>query len=113
MPTIIERSGEPVGTIRGWAETPRARARGLLGKSDLVDHGLFVICGAKQVHTFGMTRPIDVALCDRAWNVVHVARGMRPNRVGRLKLRAHFAIEAGSGALGLVRRGDRLDLRDL
>lgn len=111
--TIIERSGEVIAPVVGWAETPATRARGLLGRSDVVSSGAFILCGAKQVHTFGLDRSIDVALCDRTWTVLHVARAMRPNRVGRPVLRGYYAIEACSGALRKLRRGDRLNLRDL
>lgn len=111
--TVIERSGEVVAPIVGWAETPSARSRGLLGRAELVSFGAFVLCGAKQVHTFGMDRTIDVALCDRSWNVLHVARSMRPNRFGKIVLRAHYAIEADRGALSDLQPGDRLSLRDL
>ena len=111
--TVIERSGQLVAPIVGWAETPSERSRGLLGRAELVSFGAFVLCGAKQVHTFGMDRPIDVALCDKAWNVLHVARSMPPKRLGRVVLRAHYAIEAKPGALGSVQPGDRLTLRDL
>jgi len=82
--------------------------RGLLGRTETVAAGAFVLCGAKQVHTFGLDRPIDVALCDRWWNVLHVARNMRPNRIGRPCLRAYYAIETIAGALAPVRAGDRL-----
>lgn len=112
MGQIIENSGTVIGQIVGWADTAAERARGLLGRAESVHHGAFVLCGAKQVHTFGMDRSIDVALCDRDWRVLHVAR-MRPNRVGRPKLRAYYAIEARSGTLERLRPGDRLTLRDL
>lgn len=111
--TVIEHAGEVVAPIVGWAETPSQRSRGLLGRVELVSFGAFVLCGAKQVHTFGMDRPIDVALCDRAWNVLHVARSMRPKRLGKVVLRAYYAIEARQGALSCVYPGDRLNLRDL
>jgi len=111
--TVIERSGEVVAPIVGWAETPAARGRGLLGRAELVSFGAFVLCGAKQVHTFGMDRSIDVALCDKSWNVLHVARAMRPNRVGKIVLRGHYAVEAARGVLSALQPGDRLNLRDL
>lgn len=109
---MIERSGVLVGPVVGWAESPAARARGLLGRAEIVSFGAFILCGAKQVHTFGMDRPIDVAFCDAAWNVLHVARGMRPNRVGKVVPRARYAIEAGANVLKDVERGDRLSLLD-
>ena len=54
------------GTVLASAEvatTRRARRRGLLGR-DGVD-GAFVLRPCRQVHTFGMRFPIDVAWCDR------------------------------------------------
>ena len=113
MPTVIERLGEVIVPIVGWAETPHSRARGLLGRSHIVTSGAFILCGAKQVHTFGLDRSIDVALCDRTWTVLHVARCMRPNRLGRYAIKGHYAIEVGGGLLRDVRKGDRLTLREL
>ena len=113
MGQVIESAGRVVAQVVGWAETPPSRARGLLGRPELVDRGAFVLCGARQIHTFGMDRSIDVALCDRDWRVLHVTHSMRPNRLGRLALKGYYAIEARAGALGCVRRGDRLSLRDL
>lgn len=113
MATVIERFGEVIVPIVGWAETPHSRARGLLGRSDIVSSGAFILCGAKQVHTFGLDRSIDVALCDRTWTVLHVARRMRPNRLGRFVMRGHYAIEVDGGVLREVRKGDRLTLREL
>ena len=110
--SIIECSGTVVAPVVGWADTAAARARGLLGRSEAIDYGAFVLCGAKQVHTFGMDRSIDVALCDRDWCVLHVAR-MRPNRLGRPKLKAYYAIETRPGELDCLRPGDKLTLRDL
>ena len=113
MGQVIERAGRTVAPIVAWAETPRARTRGLLGQTEIVDYGAFVLCGARQVHTFGLDRPIDVALCDRRWRVLHVARSMRPNRIGRAVLKAYYAIEASAGVLSSLQRGDHLTLRDL
>ena len=110
---IIERGDDVIVPIVAWADTPTARTRGLLGRSEIVTSGAFILCGAKQVHTFGLDRDIDVAFCDRLWNVLYVARRMRPNRVGRPVLNARYAIEACAGALDRLERGDRLTVRDL
>ena len=110
---IIERGDDVIVPIVGWADTPSSRTRGLVGRTAIVDFGAFILCGAKQVHTFGLDREIDVAFCDRLWNVLYVARRMRPNRLGRPVLKARFAIEACGGALDHVERGDRLTVRDL
>ena len=49
----------------------RSRRRGLLGR-DHVD-GVLVLRPCRQVHTFGMQFPIDVAFCDRYGFVLHVS----------------------------------------
>ena len=51
------------------AVTRRERARGLLGREDL--EGVIVLRPCRQVHTFGMRFPIDVAFCDRYGFVLH------------------------------------------
>ena len=85
----------------------------MIGRAHIVSSGAFVLCGAKQIHTFGLDRSIDVALCDRDWRVLHVARRMPPNRFGRIVRKGHYAVETASGALEGVVKGDRLTLRDL
>ena len=72
-----------------------ARARGLLGR-DGID-GAFVLRPARQVHTFGMRFPIDVAFCTEDGTVVHVVT-MRPGRASRLVWTARFVIEAAAGS---------------
>ena len=58
---------------------------------------MLVLRPCRQVHTFGMQFPIDVAFCDRYGFVLHVAT-MRPGRVSRYVLHAYFAIEASAGS---------------
>ena len=77
------------------ATSRRGRTRGLTGRDDV--EGAFVIRPCRQVHTFGMRFPIDVAFCDREGSVLHISR-LRPSRASRPVVRAYFAIEAAEGS---------------
>ena len=48
----------------------QVRRRGLIGRDHL--DGVLVLRPCRQVHTFGMQFPIDVAFCDRYGFVLHV-----------------------------------------
>ena len=94
------------------AETPRARNRGLLGTDSLADGCGLLIVPCRQVHTFGMRFPIDVAVCD-ADLVVLRTRRLPPGRMTLPMRRGRQVIEAEAGAFarwGLV-AGDQLDVR--
>lgn len=77
------------------AATRSARRRGLRRRDAM--EGALVLRPCRQVHTFGVRFPIDVAHCARDGRVVRVAR-LRPRRVSRIVLRAAFVIEAEGGA---------------
>lgn len=92
------------------AVTRGARRRGLTGREGLA--GVFVLRPCRQVHSFGMRFPIDVAFCDRDGFVLHIAR-MVPVRLSRPVPRAYFAVEANAGAFerwGLS-VGDRVEVK--
>src|SRR4249920_2887614 len=86
------------------------RTRGLTGRDDLV--GALIIRPCRQVHTFGMRFPIDVAFCDGAGVVLHVSC-LAPRRVSRLVWRSAFAIEARSGSFERwkLRTGDVVEIK--
>ena len=73
----------------------RLRAKGLMGREDL--EGVMVLRPCRQVHTFGMRFPIDVAFCDRYGFVLHAVT-MQPHRVSRFVWHSYFAIEAPVGS---------------
>lgn len=87
--------------------------RGLLGRAPLTDGEALVLTPGRQVHTFGMKRPIDVVFCSREWVVLHVVRSMRPRRVSRLFWSATFVVELPAGAAARLERGDRLVLEEI
>ncbi len=102
--------GDDVLAAAELAETRRARRRGLIGRDGV--EGAFVLRRCRNVHTFGMRFPIDVAFCDRAGVVVHVAT-LRPWRVSKVVPRAAFVIEANEGSLDRwgLRVGDEVEVR--
>lgn len=108
MPWLVR--GDDVLAAAEVAVTRRQRRRGLAGRDGL--EGVFVLRPCRQVHSFGMRFPIDVAFCDRDGFVLHTAR-MVPARVSRPVPRAYFAIEANSGAFGRwgLSVGDRVEVK--
>ena len=101
------------GQVLAAAEEPagaRGRARGLLGR-DGID-GVMVLPRCRNVHTFGMRFPIDVAFCDRDGVVIRAVT-LAPRRISPVVWRARCVLEAEAGALERwgVRLGDRLELR--
>ena len=93
MPWLVR--GDDVLASAEVAVTRKLRRRGLFGRDQL--DGVLILRPCRQVHTFGMKFPIDVAFCDRYGFVLHVSQ-MRPGRVSRYVLRAYFAIEAAEGS---------------
>ena len=102
--------GEDVLSAAEVAPSRRRRARGLMGRDDL--EGALVLRPCRQVHTFGMHFPIDVAFCDGSGFVLHMST-LPPRRVSRPVWRSGFVIEARAGSferwkLGL---GDLVEIK--
>ncbi|MFI6339765.1 DUF192 domain-containing protein [Streptomyces sp. NPDC050535] len=90
-----------------FAESARARRRGLLGRDGI--EGALLLSPASSVHTLGMRFAIDVAHLDRDFRVLAV-RTMRPGRVGLPRPRARHVLEAEAGVMERwgIRRGVRV-----
>ena len=105
---VLQSTGEVVGAPVRRARSRLERARGLLG-TDESAQGPLLFEGARQVHTFGMSYPIDVIFCDARWNVVHVVDDMKPARITKWVWRARVTVELPSSArVTAVRPGDAL-----
>jgi uncharacterized membrane protein (UPF0127 family) len=76
------------------AASRRDRRRGLSGRDGV--EGAFVLKPCRQVHTFGMRFPIDVAFCDGSGSVLRTTC-LSPRRVSRIVPKAAFVIEARAG----------------
>jgi uncharacterized protein len=94
----VHATGQTLADRIGWAKSPGARARGILGRG-LRPREALIIVGGRQVHTFGLSEPIDVVFCDERWIVLHVVRGMKPWRVSRWVRNARFVIELPEGTI--------------
>jgi uncharacterized membrane protein (UPF0127 family) len=90
----LVRDGDVLAAVE-VADRWRARTRGLLGREGI--DGALVLLPCRQVHTFGVHFPIDVAFCQRDGLVLRTV-SLRPWRICRPVLRAAFAVEAESGA---------------
>jgi uncharacterized protein len=106
----LVRDGEVLAAVE-LAGTRRARARGLIGRPGFT--GALVIRRCRQVHTFGMRFPIDVAFCD-ADGVVLRRATLRPARISRLVWKSSFVVEAETGAFERwgLHPGDRLEVKE-
>lgn len=105
---IIGPGGRVIATPLRWALTRWERLRGLIGAPAPQGTACLVIERARQIHTFGMTYPIDVVFCDKDWQVAHVVRAMRPARITRPVLRARYVLELPADAAAGLGVGDRL-----
>ena len=85
--------------------------RGLLGMKPLRSREALILEPAKQVHSFGMTYPIDVLFCDAEWKVRHKVSRMKPRRMTRFVMSSRYALEMAAGEAEEVSVGDYLDLK--
>jgi len=108
MPWLVR--GDRVLASLEVAETPSARARGLLGREGV--DGAILLRPARAVHTVGMRFAIDVAHLDDSLRVLRVTR-MARHRIGRPVRGARAVLEADAGCFerwGLS-VGDELEVR--
>lgn len=82
-----------------YASDNKEKRRGLLGRRSMEDGEALVLPGCRQVHTFGMRFPIDVAFVDGNGVVVLTCGGLRPWRLTPVSWRSEAAIEMACGML--------------
>lgn len=101
--------GQVLASLR-LAATPTMRRRGFGGVTEIHDALLFP--RTRSVHTFTMTIPIDVAVCDRELRVVKVLT-VNPNRLVLPCRHGVHIIEAAAGLFtnGALATGDQLEIR--
>jgi len=108
MPWLVR--GDDVLAAAEVAVARKQRRKGLIGRDHL--DGVLVLRPCRQVHTFAMQFPIDVAFCDRYGFVLHISE-LRPGRISRFVLHSYFAIEASAGAFDRwqLHPGDVVEVR--
>lgn len=105
---VHETSGVVLADSVVWARSFRSRARGMIGR-ELPAGSALVLEPAFQIHTFAMSYEIDALFCDADWSVLHVVRGLRPNRVTRWVRGCRRVVELPSGSIpGELAVGERL-----
>lgn len=92
----------------GRATSFWSRGIGLMGRRSLPQGFGLVIDPCRSIHTFFMRIPLDVCYVDRSNVVVHVARGIKPWRVGPVALRGAYVVELPAGAADGTIAGDAL-----
>jgi uncharacterized protein len=93
------------------ADSPLARMRGLLGRSDLARTEGVLLRPAGSIHTYFMRFAIDVVFLDRELRVVKVAEHVRPwNAVRRKGAKAVLELRSGEITRRRVRVGDVLQM---
>lgn len=91
------------------ADTPNARRRGLLSRSQLAAGEGLWIAPCEAVHTFGMSYPIDLVFIDKRHKVVKLVESIRPGRIA-IAWRAQSVLELAPGSIreSCTRVGDSL-----
>ena len=105
----LVRDGEVLASLE-VADSPRHRARGLLGRDGF--DGALLIPRTRSVHSFGMRFDLDVAFLAADRRVIKIVALPR-NRVTAPVWSARSVVEAQAGSFhdwGL-RCGDELDVR--
>lgn len=89
----------------------RSRVVGVLGRDEL--EGALMLRPAHGVHTIGVRFALDVAYCDGDMRVFEVVT-MKPNRLGRPRLKAKMVVEAPARSFErwALRVGDQLEVRE-
>jgi uncharacterized membrane protein (UPF0127 family) len=112
MRAVNSKSGVIVAANVVLADTPQARAKGLLGRSEMATgEGLWIV-PCSMIHTFFMRFAIDVLFLDKGLKVVRVSENLAPWRISPWLWRAHSVLELAGGSLGAsVKAGDTLKIQ--
>lgn len=87
------------------------RLAGLASRSEMTREQGLLLFPCKQVHTFGMSFPIDVVFLSKDNEIIHIETSMQKNHVGKYFKNAFSVLELCSGVTkeaGLS-IGDRLE----
>lgn len=108
------RTGGVLAAGAATATGRRDRRRGLIGRDRLGNGEALIIPACRQVHTFGMKFPVDIAFVGRDGSVLRTCRRLGPGRLSPLVLRSRMVIEMEAGVLDETgtRHGDRLLIED-
>lgn len=104
---VHEPTGRILAPCAAVARTPWRRLVGWIGRPVPQGEAL-AITACRQIHTFGVRTPLDVAYCGADGHALRVEE-IAPNRIGPRVEGAERVWETASGGLvPYVRPGDRL-----
>lgn len=95
------------------ANTFWGRFLGLMGRPALDEGGGLVLTPGGEIHMFFMRVPLDVLHVDREGCVSHVLQGIKPWRIGPLRVAKAMTVELPAGAAGATQPGDRIEITPL
>lgn len=86
------------------------RLMGLSGSSDLDPSMALWLIPCKQIHTFGMTYPIDVINLDRSGRVICALQNVKPNTIPKKSEGTMSVLELAAGTIQEqnIKKGDSL-----
>lgn len=96
---IVQETGMVLADRISIADSPAARARGLLGRMGLEDGQGLLIKPCSSIHMFFMKFPIDVLFLSRDGMVIKMARGLKPWRLCGCWFGCYMVLELKEGAL--------------
>jgi uncharacterized protein len=107
--SLVDESGNVVCPRLAVADTPRARMKGLLGRSSIGNDEGLLLSPAASVHTAFMRFAIDVVFLDRSMKVLRVEPRVRPWRVtGQRGARSILEMDAGAAERSGISAGMQL-----
>ena len=109
----IVHNGQVIAEEATVARTFCGRLTGLIGRRSLQSGSALMIPRCNQVHTFGMTFPIDVLFLN-ADNVILAAETLRPWKISKRHPGASKVIELPAGVIeeSGITLGDEISLSD-
>lgn len=107
----VKIKGKSIASEVALGNTFYKRLAGLASRSEMTREQGLLLFPCKQIHTFGMSFPIDVVFLSKDNEIVHIERSMQKNYVGKYIRNAFSALELCSGVteeVGLC-VGDKLE----
>ena len=96
---IVQESGNVLADRLSIADSPGARAKGLLGKAGLDDGQGLLIRPCSSIHTFFMQFPIDVLFLAKDGMIIKISRGLKPWRLCGCWFGCYMVLELKESAL--------------
>jgi uncharacterized membrane protein (UPF0127 family) len=111
---VVNRTrGQVLATHAELADTTWRRFIGLMGRSQLAANSGLVLRPGGAIHMWFCRFPLDVLHVDTHGRVTHVLRGIKPWRMGPLRVGTGFTVELSEGAAEATQVGDEIVVEDV